>query len=134
MLKMENFRSYHDIKRQRFRDMYEARRSILQFNREWTTPLEDVYLAYDDQDRGKDESLPDIFHLMDSVIFMILATNQDNEISQGYRKNEIQSILDKNGLETLLSQISDQEARELRIDLEILEFISPDITKPWLKY
>ena len=110
--------------------MYEARRSILKHKWEWNSPLHDVYMAYDDQERGKDESLPDIYYLMDNAIFLILATNQDNSTSQAYSRNEVQSILDKTPLDELLADVPEDEARELRIDLEILGFIPPDIIKP----
>jgi hypothetical protein len=120
---MEDWQTYHGIKKQVFRDMYEARRSILLDKREWSSQLEDVYVAYDDQGRGKDESLPDLYHLMENTIFLILATNQDNPTSQAYSRNEVQSILDKTPLEELLADVPEDEARELRIDLEILGFI-----------
>jgi hypothetical protein len=127
---MEERWTYDGIRWMRFLAMYEARRNLLQDKREWSSLLEDVYMAYDDQDRGKDESLPDLYHLMDNAIFLILATNQDNPTSQAYSRNEIQSILDRTPLDQLLADVPEDEARELRIDLEILGFIPPDITKP----
>lgn len=122
--------TYDVIRWARLRTMYEARRQILKHRREWISPLEDVYVAYDDQGRGKDETLSDLYHLMDNTIFLILATNQDIETSQVYSKNEINAILSKTPLEELLADVPADEARELRIDLEILGFIPPDITKP----
>jgi hypothetical protein len=122
--------TYDGIRWMRLAAMYGTRRSILKYKMEWNSPLHDVYMAYDDQDRGKDDSLPDLYHLMDNVIFLILATNQDNPTSQAYSRNEVQSILDRMPLLELLAYVPEDEARELRIDLEILGFIPPDITKP----
>lgn len=127
---MEERWTYDGIRWHRFRDMYRARRNIMKFNREWSSPLEDVGVAYDDQGRGKDESLPDLYHLIDSAIFLILATHHVPEIGLKRRTNEIQSILARTPLDTLLADVPEDEARELRIDLEILGFIPPDITKP----
>jgi hypothetical protein len=127
---MEDWQTYHGIKKQKFRDMYEARRMIVEDKREWLHPIEDVGVAYDDQGRGKDESLPDLYHLMDSAIFLILATNYVPEIGLKRRTNEIQSILARTPLDELLADVPEDEARELRIDLEILGFIPPDIIKP----
>jgi hypothetical protein len=127
---MEDWQSYHGIKKQKFRDMYEARRSILEDKREWLHPIEDVGVAYDDQGRGKDESLPDLYHLMDNAIYLILCAGKSPEPGLAMATNEIQSILDRTPLDQLLADVPEDEARELRIDLEILGFIAPDITKP----
>jgi hypothetical protein len=43
---------------------------------------------------------------------------------------EIQSVLDETPFDELLADIPEDEAREIRYDLEILGFIPKDITKP----
>lgn len=127
---MEDWQTYNGIKKQRFRDMYRARRNILRSKREWLHPIEDVGVAYDDEGRSKDESLPDLYHLMDSAIFLILAAGKSPELGLNRATNEINAILAKTPIDQLLTDIPLDEARELRIDLEILGFIPPDITKP----
>lgn len=126
----EKRNSYFYIKKHRLRYMYQARRNILQDNRDWLHPIEDVGVAYDDQGRGKNESLPDLYHLFDNTIYLILCAGLSPERGYEVAKNEIKTILARNSLEELIADIPEDEERELRIDLEILGFIPPDITKP----
>jgi hypothetical protein len=115
--------TYDAIRWQKLSIMYEARRSILKHSREWLHPIEDVGVAYDDQGRGKEEGMPDLYYLMDSVIFLILAAGKSPEPGLTNATNEIQTILAKTPLEEILNEVPEDEARELRLDLEILKLI-----------
>lgn len=127
---MSDWTSYKFHRDQRFRHMYRARRNILKHKREWLHPIEDVGVAFDDQGRGKDESLPDLYHLMESTIYLILCAGLSPEPGHTMMTNEIETILGKTPLDELIGGLPEDEQRELRIDLEILGFIPPDITKP----
>lgn len=127
---MEPWMGYKARKAQCFRDMYEARRRILKFKRDWLHPIEDVGVAYDDQGWGRDDSLPDLYHLIDNAIFLILAAGKSPEPGFSNAAREIETILAQGPIDGLIAQLPEDEQRELRIDLEILGFIPADIIKP----
>lgn len=114
----------------RMQIMYRARQNIIRSKREWLHPIEDVGVAYDDTNDAWTIVYPDLHRLMDNSIQFILAAGQMPEQGVKIITDEINAILSKTPLEELLADVPADEARELRIDLEILGFIPPDITKP----
>jgi hypothetical protein len=123
--------TYDAIKWVRMQAMYKGRRNILRDGRGWPHPIADVGYAFHDlDDTDYFYSLPDIHQLMTNIIYFILAAGQMSEQGVKIITEEINAILSKTPLDELLTDIPADEARELRIDLEILGFIPPDITKP----
>lgn len=111
--------------------MYKARRNIVRRNRGWIHPTEDVGIAFHDD--TPDEYLPimpDLYRLMEEVIYLILSAGTSPKLGVDLSTNIINEILEKTPLDELVAGIPEDEERELRIDLEILGFIPPDITKP----
>jgi hypothetical protein len=123
--------TYSDIKMGIFRSMYKARQNIVYDKRSWFHPIEDVGVAYHDDcpDEGI-PAMPDLFWLMDKTIYLILCAGLSPEPGFTNANEKIRSILADSSIEELLKDIPEQEAYDLRYDLEILGFIPPDITKP----
>jgi hypothetical protein len=123
--------TYDSIKWARMQLMYKGRRNVLRDGRGWINPIQDVAYAFLDLDNTDYfYSLPDLHQLMTNTIYLILAAGQTSEQGVKIITDEINAILSKTPLEELLTDVPADEARELRIDLEILGFIPPDITKP----
>jgi hypothetical protein len=120
--------TYDAIRWSAFQDMYRVRRNISQDKRGWGHPLEDVGVAFDYDDDPP--PLPDLHWLMLESCYLILGTGLTPEPGKVRATQRIQSILAHTPLDQLLADVPEDEARELRIDLEILGFIAPDITKP----
>lgn len=120
--------TYTGVKKQCFRDMYEARRAITRGKRDWFDPLEDIGVAFDDQGRGRDPYLPDLYYFIESVVYLILSAGKSPEQGVKNSTKEIQTFLAKGPLEDLIAELSEEDQRELRYDLEILEFIPPDLS------
>ena len=119
--------TYDQIRYGKFLTMYEARREIVRQKRSWTHPIEDVGVAYDDPDYS---SFGDLHTLMSKTIDLILSAGLMPEQGVMMVTNEINEILAAHSIDELLHDIPEAEARELRIDLEYLGFIPPEITKP----
>jgi hypothetical protein len=119
--------TYDAIRWSVFQDMYRARRNILRSNRDWISPTEDVDVAYTDLEL---DGLPELYQLMTCTIYRTLLTNAGSNEGHEYLANIINNILSRTPLDTLLADVPEDEASELRIDLEILGFIPPGITKP----
>lgn len=124
---MQVRRTYDEMKIGSFKLMYLARQRITKEKRPWLHPIEDVGVAFDDPYY---EGMNDLHRLMDETIYLILCAGLSPEPGLSNATAKIKEILAANPLEVLLEGIPEQEGRELRIDLEILGFIPPDITKP----
>ena len=119
--------TYDQIRYGKFLTMYEARREIVRQKRSWTHPIEDVGVAYDDPDYS---GFGDLHRLISETIYLILCAGLSPEPGLTNATNKINEILAAHSIDELLQDIPEAEARELRIDLEYLGFIPPDITKP----
>ena len=124
---MTQRRTYEEMKIGWFKLMYMARQNIVRNNGEWIHRFEDVAVAYDDPYY---EGMDDLEILMEEVIYLILITNAPPVPGYNDPAAKVRELLAKTPLDTLLDSVPEDEARDLRIDLEILGFIPPDITKP----
>lgn len=123
--------TYDSLRWSILKSMYQGRRNILQDKRAWLHPIEDVGYAYHDD--TPDEYLPvmpDLHQIMSNTIYLILCAGLSPEVGCTKATNIINSILAKTTIDELVKDIPEDEARDLRYDLEILGFIPPNITKP----
>jgi hypothetical protein len=119
--------TYDEMKIGAFKLMYMTRQNIVRDKREWVDRYEDVGFAYMDPYY---EGMDDLDRLMFETIYLILTTNAPPIPGYNQPRDVISEILARSSLDKLLEDIPEDEVRELRIDLEILGFIPPDITKP----
>lgn len=123
--------TYDSLRWSTLKAMYEGRRNILRDKRAWLHPIEDVGYAYHDDTPDEDLPLmPDLHRIMSETIYLILCAGLSPEVGFNKATEVIKSILAKTTIEELVKNIPENEARDLRYDLEILGFIPPDITKP----
>jgi hypothetical protein len=124
---MTQRRTYDERKIGKFKLMYMARQNIVRDKREWIDRYEDVNFTYMDPYY---EGMDDLDRLMFETIYLILTTNAPPIPGYNQPREVISEILTRIPLEKLLEDIPESEARDLRIDLEYLGLIPPDITKP----
>lgn len=120
--------TYDDIRWGKLKAMYDYRRYVAPDIGKWTNPLEDVgYAYYGDE---PPESINDLYDLMTNTIMLILSAGLTPEPGLTWATEKITSVLARTPIDDLLRDIPEDEAREVRTDLEILGFIPPDVTKP----
>lgn len=120
--------TYDAIRWSALNAMYRGRRNIIRDKRAWTNPLEDVGYAYYGDETP--DSVNDLHDLMHETVYLILCAGLSPEPGLTWATEKITSVLARTPIDLLLRDIPEDEAREVRIDLEILGFIPPDITKP----
>jgi hypothetical protein len=113
--------------------MYSYRQMQVKNKWVWQHPLEDISWAYGEGE-GVVRTGLDLL-IGNTIYLMIVSINGDptDELALAGRiriRAEVQSVLDETSIDKLLADIPEDEAREIRYDLEILGFIPPDITKP----
>lgn len=124
---MEERWTYDQIRWTNFLSMYGVRRNIVWDKRKWGNSLEDIGVACGDL---QIEDLSDLHSLMVCTIYLILCAGLSPKPGLDITTNAITSILTRTPIDDLLRDVPEDEAREVRIDLEILGFIPPDVTKP----
>ena len=122
-------RTYDDIKIGCFKLMYLARQRIVKRKREWLHPIEVVGVAFMDWEYDSVGMEP-LKRLMYETIFLVLCAGLAPEPGRTNAISKIEELLCEHNLDELIADIPEDEQRELRIDLEILGFLPPDITKP----
>lgn len=124
---MANSKILENLKLDIFNLLYKVRRDNIVENRSYKFEIDDCIWAYiSDNDAQYNKSISFLAQLM--TIVLLESNNRKNE-SLSFRQY-IKDSLKEDTLEDILSDFSESEIREIRIDLEILGFIPPDITKP----
>jgi hypothetical protein len=96
---------------------------------------EDINWAYGE---GEHVILTGIALMIRNMVYLILdsaacdVTTEAEIAGRARIRAEIQSVLDETPLDQLLADIPEDEARDIRYDLERLSFIPPVMSKPWL--
>lgn len=126
---MRERKTYKQMKCAILLQMYNARKSIIKDRREWLYPFEDVGRAYYNGDEWPDR-ISDLYDLMDSTIYLIISAGHSPEAGKKYYSDIINEVLGRSSIEELTKDIPEDEARELRSDLEVLGFIPHHFTWP----
>jgi hypothetical protein len=113
--------------------MYDHRRQLLKQGIIMPYPVEDIAWAYSEGQYTERTGLHLVIHNIIYSILVEAAFEPQTELQRTGRariRTEVESVLQETPIDELLADIPADEAREIRIDLEILGFIPPDITKP----
>jgi hypothetical protein len=113
--------------------MYHHRQNRVQWGQLMSHPAEDIAWVVGE---GEGIERKGLDLLICNIVYLVIINAARKPITEAQiagddrTRAEIQSVLDETPIDQLLADIPADEAREIRIDLEILGFIPKDITKP----